>query len=436
MPKYPVKTIVSVIALMACLTAPAVMAQQTAEESFTSENAILDTSILFAIGAREARQELRGSFGWPTFQEGLVEGVYFRFDPDGYARFSPSPRLDADVFEVICRPRTYTCMGRKDGLAVTLTSRGAVQIRLENVVESDRFYVADGITELQLPPNVLQPLDTRLELLLSSGGEFVVKRGDAETDRISLVGLSAVTAYLRWLAAKQDYIVLPRGWPVPNSNATEAGVGLTQAASWQSPMPQPLIPQAIEAQVPTATQAQVDQIAETTQDAFELLQGLAAPSVQSAMPQVSQPALAPMPQQENMSLFMAIQALSAELAAFQNCYQPPAYDVAAQIAPPSDEPIPEGMEKAPDAVEGTLAERLHYLIEEIGLPAELALAVARQGDASVEPDANDNSDVVGDILSELRMQLEAENADASQLNEPDNAEYELLSEYFKSKEIE
>ena len=81
-------------------------------EAFTPDNAILNTAVPFAVGAREAQQSLRTAFGWPTFQEGLVKGVYFRFDPDGYARFSPSPRLDTDVFEVICRPRTYTCMAR------------------------------------------------------------------------------------------------------------------------------------------------------------------------------------------------------------------------------------------------------------------------------------------------------------------------------------
>ena len=87
------------------------------EDSFASENAVLDTSILFAIGAREARQELRGAFGWPTFQEGLVEGVYFRFDPDGYARFAPTPRLDTDVFEVICRPAHPGLHGPQGGAA-------------------------------------------------------------------------------------------------------------------------------------------------------------------------------------------------------------------------------------------------------------------------------------------------------------------------------
>ena len=106
------KAVVAGLFLSLSATAGGSQSQPRSNEAFASENAILDTSVLFAIGAREARQELRGSFGWPTFQEGLVEGVYFRFDPDGYARFSPTPRLDTDVFEVICRPRTHSCTAR------------------------------------------------------------------------------------------------------------------------------------------------------------------------------------------------------------------------------------------------------------------------------------------------------------------------------------
>ncbi|SLN61894.1 hypothetical protein PSA7680_03265 [Pseudoruegeria aquimaris] len=207
-------------------------------DKFDSENAILDTSLLFAIGAQEARQSLRGSFGWPTFQEGLVEGVYFRFDPDGYARFSPAPRLDTDVFEVICRPRTYSCMGRKGALAMFLNARGQLQLKIDGVAEGDTFHIAEGVTEIELPPRILQPLDNRFEALLMAGGELVVRRGGKEFERISLVGFSAVATYLRWVMARQDYTVLPRGWPVPNSRASQPG-GITQAASWQSPMPQP-----------------------------------------------------------------------------------------------------------------------------------------------------------------------------------------------------
>ena len=83
---YVKSLLIGSVCLSLGLSFPVSAQKVTADDSdsFTPENAILDTSILFAIGAREARQELRGSFGWPTFQEGLVEGVYFRFDPDGY----------------------------------------------------------------------------------------------------------------------------------------------------------------------------------------------------------------------------------------------------------------------------------------------------------------------------------------------------------------
>ncbi len=156
------KAVVSSLFLGLSATTGGSQTQAQGPGAFTSENAILDTSILFAIGAREARQELRGSFGWPTFQEGLVEGVYFRFDPDGYARFSPNPRLDTDVFEVICRPRTYSCMGRKGTLSFMLNSRGQFQLKLDAAHEGDQFFVVEGISELEVPARILQPLDDRL----------------------------------------------------------------------------------------------------------------------------------------------------------------------------------------------------------------------------------------------------------------------------------
>jgi len=212
--------------------------QERGAEAFASENAILDTAIPFAIGAREAKQALRGSFGWPSFQEGLVEGVYFRFDPDGYARFAPTPRLDVDVFEVICRPRTHACAARKDGLEVFLTDRRQLQIRLEEALAGDMFFVSEGVSEIQVPERILQPLDVQLELLLGAGGDLVTRRGGSEVARTSLKGFSAVTAYLRWIAARQDYAVLPRGWPVPNA---AAATSVTQPASWNSPMPQPQV---------------------------------------------------------------------------------------------------------------------------------------------------------------------------------------------------
>lgn len=229
-------------------------------EEFTAENAIMDTSIPFAIGASEARQSLRGAFGWPTFQEGLVEGVYFRFDPDGYARFSPNPRLDVDVFEVLCKSRTQECHGRKAGLTVFLTPQGQLQLALEGVIAGDGFYLSEGVSEIQIPERVLQPLDVQMENLLASSVELIVRRGGEEVSRHSLRGFVATTAYLRWVAARQDYAVLPRGWPVPNARANTPNQGRAQATSWQSPMPQPQVITITQPAAPEAGKLASDRI--------------------------------------------------------------------------------------------------------------------------------------------------------------------------------
>ncbi|MGB1235757.1 MAG: hypothetical protein ACPG5U_08490, partial [Planktomarina sp.] len=116
--------------------APLAVAQDITNAAFTSENAILDTSIAFVADAREQQQNLRGAFGWATFQEGFVHNVFFRFDPDGYARFSPSDRLEGDVFEVTCLAGTTTCMAQKGDMSLHLAGDGRVQIIFANMLET------------------------------------------------------------------------------------------------------------------------------------------------------------------------------------------------------------------------------------------------------------------------------------------------------------
>ncbi|MCH2250395.1 MAG: hypothetical protein MK042_11425 [Cognatishimia sp.] len=255
-------------------------------------------------------------------------------------------------------------------------------------------------------------MDPRLELLLSSGGELVVKRRDAEAERVSLVGFAAVAGYLRWISARQDYVVLPRGWPVPNSDNAVESIGLTQAASWQSPMPQPLIPQAVQSVVDQGNQAQISEIAETSKEAFALLKEIADPSpVRIASTSAS-------PSSETHVMFLelqrSIEALMVQLQSHQNC-KPTDESYAIASTPPrepqqvaTDEIGTETMELAPKE-DTSLASRLEFLIEEIGLPADLALIVAQQGEGAEMAQA-DQSDVVRDILSELRFQLKSENA--------------------------
>lgn len=194
---------------------PTMAAAQSDDTVFDPSNAILDTKIPFAIGAQEGQQSLRASFGWPTFQEGLVMGVYYRFDPDGYARFATSPRLDTDVFEVMCRARTHVCAARKGPLAFRLTDNGQVHMLVDGLVTGTQLAVSDGVNIIALPEAVLQPLSPALENALAAARELIISQDQQTSQNVRLDGLAAVLAYLRWVAAGQDYSVLPSNWPIP-----------------------------------------------------------------------------------------------------------------------------------------------------------------------------------------------------------------------------
>lgn len=194
---------------------PAMAAAQTDDTVFDPANAILDTKIPFAIGAHEGQQSLRASFGWPTFQEGLVMGVYYRFDPDGYARFATSPRLDTDVFEVMCRARTHVCAARKGPLTFRLTDNGQVHMLVDGLVAGTQISASDGTNVFPLPDSILQPMSPALENALSAARELIISQDQQASQNIRLDGLAAVLAYLRWVVAGQDYSVLPSNWPIP-----------------------------------------------------------------------------------------------------------------------------------------------------------------------------------------------------------------------------
>ena len=232
--RFLFKLCLVIVAAIAALAAP-LHAQSAQQEGFENTTEILDTGILFAIGAREAEQALRSSFGWPTFQEGFVDQVYFRFDPDGYARFSPNPRLDENVFEVVCAGASTACRAQKDHLQIGLTATNQIQLLIQGHTPQDRFFVADETTELPLPPSVLEPLEPRMESLLAAGGNLIIKREKEVINTISLAGLSPVMTYLRWVANAQDSRVFPRGWPVPATASAAQTNALTQPDLWQSP---------------------------------------------------------------------------------------------------------------------------------------------------------------------------------------------------------
>ncbi|PYE85998.1 hypothetical protein [Pseudoroseicyclus aestuarii] len=423
------KTLISggLTALLLLTTAPALQAQATPEEGFASENAVLDTSIPFAIGAREARQELRGAFGWPTFQEGMVEGVYFRFDPDGYARFAPTPRLDTDIFEAICRPRTLSCMGRKDIMTLFLNARGQFELRLDEVMQGDTFYLAEGVSEIQLPEQILMPLTPQLETLLSSGGELVVRRDGEEKARVSLVGFSAMSAYLRWVAARQDYTVLPRGWPVPNAVGLAEGGRLTQPQEWASPMPQP------QAQpvMPMAAQGSTE-VAEVRGELNVLRQML----LQRSGAGVAATADLPQPGPQD-----ATHQRQLEVARMNEIGVPEEPPAAALIAEAeSDAEAEAGAEEMPG---DRIARHIAYLINEIGLDPQTAVMLLQMNEETDSPLGTEEGggssvlallDELGISASDLADQstdptVEAaiESSAPAQLT---RAEFSLLTEYF------
>ena len=462
--------------------------QSRGAESFASENAILDTSVLFAIGAREARQALRGSFGWPTFQEGLVEGAYFRFDPDGYARFSPSPRLDSDVFEVICRPRTYSCMGRKGGLSMMLTDRGQLQLKFEDVIADDHFFVASGVSEIQVPDRILQPLDHQFEALLATGGELIVRRGGNEVSKVSLDGFNPVATYLRWVLSRQDYTVLPRGWPVPNSRGENTKSDVTNVANWNSPMPQPQVlapdtftPNSASGVGGGSSGSDVADVREELKFLRELLLDRSvqtdgvfpadtAVGIKNGSTLTDGAGSAGARRLEELEA--AAHEIRTEIAriqgdafstdGMQNWLTPDSSAILldAGNVPTRDVRNQSGSMTATShsdsetVFEQDLPKKLMYLIEEIGLAPETALAVLQAGSATPpaqleknKPDLNtvvsdlSQSDVVSEILKELEGDLgraghnrvaEAGGDGIETDRTVSQSDYQLLSNYFKS----
>lgn len=446
-------------------------------QAFSPENAILNTAILFGVGAREAQQSLRGSFGWATFQEGLVRGIYFRFDPDGYARFSPSPRLDSDVFEVLCRPRTYVCMARKGPLTITLSSTGQIQMALEQSTTEDQFFLNDGFSELQVPPRVIGTLDPQLENLLGSGGTLVSRRNGSVLEEVPLTGLPIVTAYLRWIVARQDYTVLPADWPIPLAKGPNPST-LTQPANWQSPnravaipvaAPEPAVQVAPAEMEPTP---EVEAVPDTmltpiatneSQLKISALQaevaflkdlvlaqtGSTTPALSPSVTGTAQVATLTTPTHWDHS---AGGDIGSQIAQLDSMMHPtgtnPALGPGALsygVNDPSASRQPDQSMMGEDGI-GKEAQHLHYLTAQMGFDAHTAILVL-QLNTEQQPDAvmSEHDATVAEILASIaqdtpittnqRPMLDQMDVDASNENDatPDQApDYQLLTDYFNS----
>lgn len=420
----------------------------SADEVFLPENAILDTSILFAIGAREAQQELRGSYGWDTFQEGLVEGVYFRFDPDGYARFSPNARLDTDLFEVLCRPRTLNCVARKGPLAVAINAQGMLQLSIEGVAAGDQFFISDLVNEIELPDRILQPLDASFENVLAVGGELIIRRGQNETNRISLLGFSAVTSYLRWILAEQDYLALPRNWPVPNGNRNATSSSLTAPDAWRN-----VAVGASNSQV-QASQAALIEASNATNQEIASLRALVEQMSESNAPSntASQPMNAPLETLSMQSTDPVHYELRKAMARIE-ALEMDLLELHAEVkgkGPMGDNSHGHEMSQSltetdimatqkPELV--LLAEQIQMLTMEFGIDPSVAALLLRQQNRNSQANLDHldllvGSDMASDSISDLLDTMPANSAEQEQKSEPAGGtgddRFVLLTDYFRS----
>ncbi len=196
------------------------------EDNFSPQNQLVDTSILFAAGAREEEQTLRGALGWPTFQEGQVLGVHYRFDPDAYARFGPTPTLDNDFFEVLCHPATRLCTATKQPIQIWMKDRETPRLSIRGISRNTHVYASDGASRIELPPDLLAELAPSVEQALLNASELVLETEGEAPRKISLAGFIPALVYIQWVAREQDPSVFPTGWPVAQSTSSEDRLSL------------------------------------------------------------------------------------------------------------------------------------------------------------------------------------------------------------------
>jgi hypothetical protein len=165
--------------------------------SLAAQVAIVDTTRPFVKGAVEQESAMRGPMGWPTYQEGMAGPLYYRLDPDGYARFGPSERLDADYWEVTCSPDPVDCIGRRGDVTLRVESDGLPSVELENAAPQDRFRLDSAATEALTLDEIASP--ARAPVLLAAS----VLTAEESGRSMPVDGLAAVAAYIRWAEGAQ-----------------------------------------------------------------------------------------------------------------------------------------------------------------------------------------------------------------------------------------
>ncbi|HEX2526663.1 MAG TPA: peptidoglycan-binding protein [Geminicoccus sp.] len=153
---------------------------------------MLDTAKPFAEGAAEIEQYLRGPIGWPTYQQGMAGESFYRFDPDGYARFDPTERLDQDHWEVTCTAEPVDCKGQRGLVHLTIGKDGRLGLAVNGAGNDVRYSLDDAEAPAATTAEITRP--DRIGTLFAAS-RLVPANG---TQALPIDGLEAAAVYVRW----------------------------------------------------------------------------------------------------------------------------------------------------------------------------------------------------------------------------------------------
>ncbi len=176
----------------------------------------IDTSIPFAPGAEEHLINVRGPFGQPSFQQGFIEGMHFRIDPDGGALFSRDPRLRNNVFEVECENGITSCIAKRGAVRLSIDTDGLLIFGLDADAAFDAIYLGYGPFDIDQLEDSWKKLNTSLNTVsvdvLAGYDQMVAVKDGKLAQKIPLEGILVVGTYLKWVVDGQPVKVLPASW--------------------------------------------------------------------------------------------------------------------------------------------------------------------------------------------------------------------------------
>ena len=235
-------SVVRKTALVCCLIGASTALSAEESPNLIETITAIDTSIPFAPGAEEHFINVRGPFGQPSFQQGFVEGMHYRIDPDGGALFSRDPRLRNNVFEVECEDGIASCIAIRGVVRLSIDTEGLLVFGLDADSAFDAIYVGYGSFDADQPEGNWKKLNTSLDTvsvdILAGYDQMVVVKDGKLAQQIPLEGILVVGAYLKWVVDGQPVKVLPASWEDAHEDAPnqihDANLAVSDSFNFQS----------------------------------------------------------------------------------------------------------------------------------------------------------------------------------------------------------